>query len=221
MQYPFKSFDGGVTLARQKSGERVFDINTDGVAHYGLYPDWIEDLRMIAGDEIINDMARGAEAYLQMWERTVGVPRTHCLTPKGGFKATGFRRIRLGHTPQRALFRAGQPLARKRAWRYCVKGKKNRKAKVVSVYTKPARWASSRAPPGCTRARGSGAGPGCLGSGAPSESVAGCACGASAGRARSSSTECGAGACASSPSPRGRWRATGARLRQHLKLAGL
>ena len=49
-QLPVPSFDGKVTLDQQVSGERVFDINTDGVAHYGLYPDWIEDLRMLAGD---------------------------------------------------------------------------------------------------------------------------------------------------------------------------
>ena len=38
-------------------------------AHYGLFPDYIEDLRMIAGDQIVDDMANGAEAYLQMWAR--------------------------------------------------------------------------------------------------------------------------------------------------------
>ena len=66
------------TLDRQRSGERVFDINTDGVAHYGLYPDWIEDLRMLAGDEIVDDMGRGAEAYLQMWERADGIEPVAC-----------------------------------------------------------------------------------------------------------------------------------------------
>ena len=135
VQYPFKSFDGGVTFDRQRSGERVFDINKDGVAHYGLYPDWVEDLRKIAGDQIVKDMSRGAEAYLQMWERAVGVPRTHCLTPKAGFKPKGFRRLRLGLRPRSALMRAGQPVRRKRAWRYCVKGKKNRKARVSAVFT--------------------------------------------------------------------------------------
>ncbi|HVE67888.1 MAG TPA: Coagulation factor 5/8 type domain-containing protein, partial [Solirubrobacteraceae bacterium] len=50
VQYPFKSFDGGVTIDRQRSGQRVFDVNRDGVAHYGLYPDWIEDQRRQVGD---------------------------------------------------------------------------------------------------------------------------------------------------------------------------
>ena len=66
--YPFVGL-GGVIVDRQVSGERVFDINRDGVAHYGLYPDWIEDLRKIAGDEIVDDLGRGAEGYLRTWER--------------------------------------------------------------------------------------------------------------------------------------------------------
>jgi hypothetical protein len=47
----------------------VYDVNTDGVDHYGLYPDWIEDLRLVAGQGIVDDMANGAEAYLRMWAR--------------------------------------------------------------------------------------------------------------------------------------------------------
>ena len=78
VSYPFRSFDGSVTLARQRSGMREFDINKDGVAHYGLYPDWVEDLRKIAGKQIVDDMARGSEAYLHMWERAEGVRNQAC-----------------------------------------------------------------------------------------------------------------------------------------------
>jgi hypothetical protein len=67
--YPYRTFDGGTVMNRQRSGTRVYDINTDGAAHYGLFPDWIEDLRKIAGDQIVAEMAQGAEAYLQMWAR--------------------------------------------------------------------------------------------------------------------------------------------------------
>jgi hypothetical protein len=69
VEYPFKASVGKVKFDRQQAGERTFDINEDGVAQYGLYPDWIEDLRKLAGDDIIRDMSRGAEFYLQMWER--------------------------------------------------------------------------------------------------------------------------------------------------------
>jgi microsomal dipeptidase-like Zn-dependent dipeptidase len=69
VRYPFRSFDGGSVIDRQRSGTRIYDVNVDGVDHYGLYPDWIEDLRMVAGRQIVEDMANGAEAYLQMWAR--------------------------------------------------------------------------------------------------------------------------------------------------------
>ena len=58
MTYPFNGL-GGVTIDKQVSGQRTYDINVDGVAHYGLYPDWIEDLRKQGGDNIADDMARG------------------------------------------------------------------------------------------------------------------------------------------------------------------
>jgi microsomal dipeptidase-like Zn-dependent dipeptidase len=70
--YPYRTFDGGTVMDRQVSGTRTYDVNVDGVAHYGLFPDYIEDLRMIAGDQIVDDLANGAEAYLQMWERALG-----------------------------------------------------------------------------------------------------------------------------------------------------
>jgi hypothetical protein len=54
---------------KQTSGFRAYDINVHGVDHYGLYPDWVEDLRIIAGPQIVTDLANGAEAYLQMWAR--------------------------------------------------------------------------------------------------------------------------------------------------------
>ena len=69
VEYPYVTFDGGTVMDQQVSGERTFDINVDGVAHYGLFPDWIEDIRGLAGDEMVEDMAQGAEAYLQLWER--------------------------------------------------------------------------------------------------------------------------------------------------------
>jgi len=69
VRYPFRSFDGGSVIDQQHSGTRTYDINTDGVDHYGLYPDWIEDLRLVAGQQIVDDMANGAEAYLQLWAR--------------------------------------------------------------------------------------------------------------------------------------------------------
>jgi hypothetical protein len=118
--YPFKSFDGRVTLGKQRSGQRVYDINVDGVAHYGLYPDWVEDLRKQAGEAIIRDLGRGSEAYLQMWERAEGIP-TGCRPARARLTRTGLAGARLGAGHASLLRRAGQPKARgARAWRYCV-----------------------------------------------------------------------------------------------------
>ena len=69
VRYPFRTFDGGDGDDRQTSGSRVYDINTDGVDHYGLYPDWVEDVRKVGGKQAVDDLANGAEAYLQMWQR--------------------------------------------------------------------------------------------------------------------------------------------------------
>ena len=114
--YPFKSFDGKVTLDRQRSGERVFDINTDGVAHYGLYPDWIEDLRKIAGDgDRRATWRRGAEAYLQMWERAEGIRGGSCRASRARFTRRGLGRVRLGATHAQTLRRAGQPSSARRS----------------------------------------------------------------------------------------------------------
>ncbi len=134
--YPFKSFDGKMTIDRNRSGSRVWDVNADGVAHYGLYPDWIQDLRNIAGDKIVDDLARGAESYLQMWERASGVPRGGCRSAKGRFSRKGLERLRLGSTPEELLRKAGQPTKRaNRSYRYCIKGKGNSKAALTAVFT--------------------------------------------------------------------------------------
>lgn len=65
--YPFKSVDGGSTVSRQTTGERAFDYNTDGAAHVGMVPDWIEDIRKVNGQGVVDDLFRGAESYLDTW----------------------------------------------------------------------------------------------------------------------------------------------------------
>jgi microsomal dipeptidase-like Zn-dependent dipeptidase len=69
VSYPFVSFDATATIHQNQWGSRLWDLNLDGASHYGLYSDWIEDLRLVAGQDIVDELARGAEAYLQMWER--------------------------------------------------------------------------------------------------------------------------------------------------------
>ncbi|GGU47406.1 discoidin domain-containing protein [Streptomyces lavendofoliae] len=67
VRYPFRSADGGSLVERQTTGERTWDVNTDGAAHYGLVPDWLEDIRVTGGQDVIDDLFRGAESYLTTW----------------------------------------------------------------------------------------------------------------------------------------------------------
>ena len=115
VRYPFRGL-GGVQVSRQHAGKRVYDINADGVAQYGLYPDWVQDLTKVAGKDggkIADDMARGAEAYLQMWERTVGIAPDSCRNP-GLRKSvdTVHRLVRPGMNPIAVMRAVGQPFSR-------------------------------------------------------------------------------------------------------------
>ena len=68
--YPFRSADGKVTFTRERTGRRVFDLNRDGVAHYGLYPDLLALMRTEpGGKEATRLLFRSAEAYLRTWQR--------------------------------------------------------------------------------------------------------------------------------------------------------
>ncbi len=119
VSYPFTGL-GGVQIDKQRAGERVWDINVDGVAQYGLYPDWVQDLGMVAdaqdagdGDAIRDDMARGTEAYLQMWERALGIAPDSCRNP--GLRKTVSRvkdLVEPGLTTTQVMRRVGQPFRR-------------------------------------------------------------------------------------------------------------
>ncbi|MEV0094908.1 discoidin domain-containing protein [Streptomyces sp. NPDC050738] len=65
--YPFRSADGGSLIGKQTTGERTWDFNTDGGAHYGMVPDWIEDIRNVGGQGVVDDLFAGAESYLRTW----------------------------------------------------------------------------------------------------------------------------------------------------------
>jgi hypothetical protein len=70
LRYPFRAFAGGVRFARQRTGTRTFDVNRDGVAHYGLIPDLLANVeRRPRGPRALGVLFRSAEAYLQTWER--------------------------------------------------------------------------------------------------------------------------------------------------------
>ena len=68
LNYPYTS-EFGLVFNKQVSGNRVFDLNQDGIAHYGLVADHLQDIREQAPQRIYESVMNSAEAYLQMWER--------------------------------------------------------------------------------------------------------------------------------------------------------
>src|SRR4051794_38469554 len=72
LPYPFRSYDGKVLFDRQRTGERTFDLNTDGVAHYGLFADLLADVRRRpGGPAALRVLFRSADAYLRTWRRVL------------------------------------------------------------------------------------------------------------------------------------------------------
>ncbi len=70
LRYPFTSYDGSVTFTRERTGTRTFDLNRDGVAHYGLVADLIADMQQTAGGRAaLSLLFDSAEAYVDTWQR--------------------------------------------------------------------------------------------------------------------------------------------------------
>jgi microsomal dipeptidase-like Zn-dependent dipeptidase len=69
LRYPF-ALEGFGTFDRQLTGQKTFDFNVDGLAHVGLLPDLIADLRAIGvPPRYIDQLFLSAAAYVDMWER--------------------------------------------------------------------------------------------------------------------------------------------------------
>lgn len=57
-------------MSRCVEGVRDFDLNLDGMAHYGLLPDFVQDLKNVgATDAELSTLFGGAEAFIRTWER--------------------------------------------------------------------------------------------------------------------------------------------------------
>lgn len=51
-------------------GGKAWDMNAEGMSHYGLVPDIVEEVRIEGGEEATTALYNSAEAYLQLWEQT-------------------------------------------------------------------------------------------------------------------------------------------------------
>ncbi|MDO5025298.1 MAG: hypothetical protein Q4E03_02115 [Trueperella sp.] len=72
--YPITAPSGAV-FDKQKWGEREFDLNTDGVAQYGMYADWFADILSYANAEesakLRSQLMNSAERYVKVWENSI------------------------------------------------------------------------------------------------------------------------------------------------------
>ena len=80
LHYPFVS-EFGFVFDKQVAGNRVFDLNKDGVAHYGMVADHIEDMREQSNPRVYEAVMQSAEAYLQMWERASSNANAEFVNP--------------------------------------------------------------------------------------------------------------------------------------------
>lgn len=68
-------YEADGALKRSMAGEpgkreRDFDINMDGMAHYGMLPDFLQDLWNIGiPEEVMDTLYHSAEDYIRVWER--------------------------------------------------------------------------------------------------------------------------------------------------------
>jgi microsomal dipeptidase-like Zn-dependent dipeptidase len=84
--YPFAPHGKPGVIRRSVVGERTFDYNVDGLAHVGLIPDFIQDLKVIGlTDADLEPLFNSAEAYIALWER---VDAKNVYPPSIGFSGT-------------------------------------------------------------------------------------------------------------------------------------
>ena len=84
VQYPFTLFKGpdwgpqfdGIKpvefdLQTIPESGKSWNIDEVGTAHYGMVADYVEEIRLEGGREGLDALYNSAEAYIQMWEKTV------------------------------------------------------------------------------------------------------------------------------------------------------
>jgi hypothetical protein len=68
LRYPFRAYGCRLRFGRERSGRRTFDVNRDGVAHYGLLPDLLANVqRRKDGRRALALLFRSADRYLRTW----------------------------------------------------------------------------------------------------------------------------------------------------------
>jgi microsomal dipeptidase-like Zn-dependent dipeptidase len=74
VNYPIRIYrDLAPPMPRSQAGSRVFDINVDGFAHAGMFPDFVAELLAIGlRPDDLQPLFDSAEEYIRMWECAQG-----------------------------------------------------------------------------------------------------------------------------------------------------
>src|SRR5262249_50772688 len=90
-------FGDNIPLKRCTTDYKQWDINFEGVAHYGLVPDFLQDLVNIGMDpDDLSPLFKSAEHFAQMWTKTLDAadailhPQMYATPRLGGLKLQWF-----------------------------------------------------------------------------------------------------------------------------------
>jgi microsomal dipeptidase-like Zn-dependent dipeptidase len=74
LAYPF-TLAGFGTFDKQVSGQKTYDFNVDGLAHIGLLPDMVADMKNVGvTDQQLQPLFGSAQAYINMWSVVYKAP---------------------------------------------------------------------------------------------------------------------------------------------------
>lgn len=72
--YPFLSVATNKMMNKSIVGNRAFDINTDGFAHVGMYPDFVADLQVLElSNTDLDPLMKSVKYYVEMWGKAENV----------------------------------------------------------------------------------------------------------------------------------------------------
>lgn len=70
---PSPSSSATFKRAKSAGGTHTWDYNTDGVAHFGLFPDFLKDIERRGGQDVVSSMYDGAENFAVSWGRAEAI----------------------------------------------------------------------------------------------------------------------------------------------------
>lgn len=87
--YPFQPHGAHGNFHRQQNKDRTYDIALDGVAHVGMLPDFIEELKVQGmNDKRLKPLFHSAEKYIQVWEKAVAMGNPEPAEPPAPVNAS-------------------------------------------------------------------------------------------------------------------------------------